>query len=85
MLCAHKSKIRADCKKCQEGYTAHSGTGSYCCGGQRIDSIYHLDNRYKCSSAKERLDNRQRFVKLLVDAYLRSQKHYRENQMQAPS
>ena len=31
--------------------------------------MYHLDNMYKESSAKERLDNRQRSVKPLVDAY----------------
>lgn len=36
---------------------------------KRIDAIYHLDNMYKGSSAKERLDNRQRSVKPLVDAY----------------
>ena len=36
---------------------------------KRIDAMYHLDNMYKESSAKERLDNRQRSVKPLVDAY----------------
>lgn len=36
---------------------------------KRIDAIYHLDNMYKDSSAKERLDNRQRSVKPLADAY----------------
>lgn len=36
---------------------------------KRIDAIYHLDNIYKESSSKERFDNRQRFVKPLVDAY----------------
>ena len=36
---------------------------------KRIDVMYHLDNMYKESSAKERLDNRQRSVKPLVDAY----------------
>ena len=35
----------------------------------RIDAMYHLDNGYKESSAKERLDNRQQSVKPLVDAY----------------
>ena len=36
---------------------------------KRIDSIYHLDNKYKNSSAEERLDNRQQSVLPLVDAY----------------
>lgn len=36
---------------------------------KRSDAMYHLDNKYKESSAKERLDNRQRFVKPLVDVY----------------
>lgn len=36
---------------------------------RRIDAMYHLDNQYKESSAKERLDHRQRSVKPLVDAY----------------
>ena len=36
---------------------------------KRIDAIYHLDNMYKNSSAKERLNNRQQSVKPLVDAY----------------
>ena len=45
---------------------------------KRIDAMYHLDNMYKESSAKERLDNRQRSVKPLVDAYFAWLKHYRE-------
>ena len=36
---------------------------------RRIDAMYHLDNQYKESSARERLDHRQRSVKPLVDAY----------------
>ena len=36
---------------------------------KRIDAMYHLDNKFKESSAKERLDNRQQSVKPLVDAY----------------
>lgn len=36
---------------------------------KRIDMIYHLDNAFKKSSAKERLDNRKQSVKHLVDAY----------------
>lgn len=36
---------------------------------QRIDAMYHLDNQYKESSANERLDQRQRSIKPLVDAY----------------
>lgn len=36
---------------------------------KRIDAMYHLDNTYKESSAKERMDNRQPSVKPLVDAY----------------
>ena len=36
---------------------------------KRIDAMYHLDNIYKESSEKERLDNRQRSVKPLADAY----------------
>lgn len=35
----------------------------------RIAAIYHVDNMYKESSARERLMNRQRSVKPLVDAY----------------
>lgn len=31
--------------------------------------MYHQDNPYKTSSAKERLENRQQSVKPLVDAY----------------
>lgn len=36
---------------------------------KRIDAMYHLDNKYKNSSAEERLDNRQQSVQPLVDAY----------------
>ena len=36
---------------------------------KRIDAMYHLDNKYKDSSAEERLDNRQQSVRPLVDAY----------------
>lgn len=36
---------------------------------KRIDAMYHVDNAYKESSAEERLDNRKRTVKPLVDAY----------------
>lgn len=36
---------------------------------KRIDAMYHLDNTYKGSSAKERANNRQQSVKPLVDAY----------------
>jgi transposase len=36
---------------------------------KRIDAMYHLDNTYKGSPAKEILDNRQQSVKPLVDAY----------------
>ena len=36
---------------------------------KRIDAMYHLDNKYKDSSAEERLDNRQQSVLPLVDAY----------------
>lgn len=36
---------------------------------KRIDAMYHLDNAYKTSSAKERLDNRQTSIKDLADAY----------------
>lgn len=36
---------------------------------KRIAAIYHVDNMYKDSSEKERLSNRQKSVKPLVDAY----------------
>lgn len=36
---------------------------------KRIASIYHIENMYKESSEEERLDNRQKSVKPLVDAY----------------
>lgn len=36
---------------------------------KRIAAIYHVENMYKESSAEERLDNRQKSVKPLVDAY----------------
>lgn len=36
---------------------------------KRIDALYHLDNKYKNSSAEARLDNRQQSVLPLVDAY----------------
>ena len=36
---------------------------------KRIDAMYHLDNAYKDASASERLDNRQRSVKPLAEAY----------------
>lgn len=36
---------------------------------RQIDAIYHLDNKYKKSSEEERLNNRQKSVKPLVDAY----------------
>lgn len=36
---------------------------------KRIDTMYHLDNKYKYSSAEERLDNRQHSVLTLDDAY----------------
>lgn len=36
---------------------------------RRIAAIYHIDNMYKEASAEERLDNRQKSVKPLVDAY----------------
>ena len=35
----------------------------------RIAAIYHVDNMYKDASASERLENRKRSVKPLVDAY----------------
>ncbi|WP_349945177.1 IS66 family transposase [Lacrimispora sp. BS-2] len=36
---------------------------------RRISAIYHIDNMYKEASAEERLDNRKKSVKPLVDAY----------------
>lgn len=36
---------------------------------KRIDAMYHLDNKYKESSAQERLDNRQQSIKALADDY----------------
>lgn len=36
---------------------------------KRIAAIYHVDNMYKEASAKERMDNRKKSVKPLVDAY----------------
>ena len=36
---------------------------------KKIDYIYHIDNKYKESSEEEILDNRQKSVKPLVDAY----------------
>lgn len=36
---------------------------------ERIAAIYHVDNMYKESSPQERLNNRQKSVKPLVDAY----------------
>ena len=36
---------------------------------KRIDAMYHLDNKFKESSAGERLDNRKQSVRPLVDAY----------------
>lgn len=36
---------------------------------KRIDTIYHKDNLFKESSEEDRLDNRQKQVKPLVDAY----------------
>lgn len=36
---------------------------------KRIAAIYHVDNMYKNASAEERLDNRQKSVKPLVDAF----------------
>lgn len=36
---------------------------------KRIAAIYHVDNMYKAASPEERLDNRQKSVKPLVDAF----------------
>ena len=36
---------------------------------KRISAIYHVDNMYKSSAPEERLDNRQKSVKPLVDAF----------------
>lgn len=36
---------------------------------KRIAAIYHVDNMYKTASDEERLDNRQKSVKPLVDAF----------------
>lgn len=36
---------------------------------KRISAIYHVDNMYKASTLEERLDNRQKSVKPLVDAF----------------
>jgi len=36
---------------------------------QRIDTMYHIVNRFKETSAKERLENRKQSVSPLVDAY----------------
>ena len=36
---------------------------------KRIDTIYHLDNKYKESSDEERLKNRRDVVKPLVDEF----------------
>ncbi len=36
---------------------------------KKIDYIYHIDNKYKESSEEDVLDNRQKSVKPLVDAY----------------
>lgn len=36
---------------------------------KRIAAIYHVDNMYKTASTEERLDNRQKSVKPLVDAF----------------
>lgn len=36
---------------------------------KRIAAMYHVDKMYKESSAEERLDNRQKSVRPLVDAY----------------
>ena len=38
---------------------------------KRIDAMYHQDNPYKTSSAKERVEKRQQSVKPLVDVILR--------------
>lgn len=52
---------------------------------KRIDAMYHLDNMYKESSAKVKLDNRQQSVKPPIDAYFAWLKPYSEKQTQAPN
>ena len=69
MLCPCKAKIRRDRKSCEKGTPLTPGQAVAAEAVRRIDSIYHLDNMYKASSAQERFDNRQRSVKPLVDAY----------------